>query len=131
MPPIQPGHVYYPVPNYPQVMDGSTMSSNDSGVVDAGIYQGYQQPQVQYYPAPSYQVPQPIPMYFATSPLPQTPQITPIFPVPLQQPQVQASLQTTNSQQTPVVSVALQTTSSEKLSAKNSSEKSAENPTSS
>lgn len=79
---IQPGHVYYPVQNYPAVMDASTLSSNDSGVVDNNMYhQGFQQAQVPYYSHPTYQVP----MYFTQSPLPQTAPVAPIFTVPIQQ----------------------------------------------
>lgn len=111
--------VYYPVQNYAQGMDGSAMSSNDSGV-DSNMYQGYQQPQVQYYPAPPYQV-SPVPMYLASSPMPQTPQIAPMFPssqpVPIQ-------LQVTHSPHAPVA--VSQQTSSEKLTPKTSEEATAQ-----
>lgn len=98
MPSIQPGQIYYPVHSYPPVIDGSTISSNDSGVVDTNIYQCYPQSQLQYYPAP-----QPVPMYFAPSPVPQTPQIAPLFPLPPQHQQVPL--------QTAIASQALETLS--------------------
>lgn len=110
------------------MMDGSTLSSNDSGVVDTNMYQGYQQPQVQYYSA-SYQVPQPVPMYFAPSPLPQTSQIAPIFPV-AQQHQVQVPIQASISHQASVVSV-VSRQASENSSPKASDHNSAENAASS
>lgn len=55
------------------------MSSNDSGMVDSSLYvqQSYQQPQLSYYP--------PVPLYYAQSPVVQTPQIAhvaPMFPQP-------------------------------------------------
>lgn len=67
-------------------MEASSLSNNDSGVVDTSVYQGYQQP-VQFYS--QYQ---PQPMYYAPTPMPQTPQIAqiaPMFPQPMLAHQVQ------------------------------------------
>lgn len=57
-------------------MDGSLISSNDSGIIDQAGYHGYQQ--MQYYPQFSTHVP----MYYASSipPTPQVAHITPVFP---------------------------------------------------
>lgn len=61
------------------MMDASTVS-NDSGVADSSLYQ--QQP-FQFLQPSQFQVPhQTVPIFYAQSPVPQTTQIAPIFPVP-------------------------------------------------
>lgn len=88
-----PQPVYYPMQNYQQPpMDASTISSNDSGMVDQTVYpQGYhQQPPLQYY-----QAPMTLPLYYAPTPLPQTPhmaQAAPVFPVPQPAPPIVAQI---------------------------------------
>mgnify|MGYP007092096432 CR=1 FL=1 len=66
-------------------MDGSTMSSNDSGMVEPQIFNQQGQPTaVQYYQPYPPAVP-PVQVYYTPTPLPQTPQIAqvaPVFPVP-------------------------------------------------
>lgn len=71
--------VYYPFQSFtPQIMDGSAVSSNDSGLTDSSMYQ---QQTIQYV-QPQYQVQhQTVPIFYAQSPIPQTPSIAPIFPV--------------------------------------------------
>lgn len=110
----------YPMPNYQQPgLDTSVLSSNDSGMIDSGVYmhQGYQ-PSMQYYSQPSV----PIPMYFAQSPIPQTPQIAqvaPIYPI-AQHPQMHM---TNSGAQTPIATVApLQVTAPNESAEANSAE---------
>lgn len=102
-------------------MDGSVMSSNDSGVVDPNSY--HQQPQMQFYPQPQYQVPSQVPLFYTPTPMPQTPQIAqiaPIYPVPQQ-------VQSNHSQQAPATVAVTQTTSAEQMTSTKQDEAGAEN----
>lgn len=88
-------------------MDGSVISSNDSGMVDPNSY--HQQQQIQFYPPAQYQAPTSVPLFYTQSPLPLTPQIAQVAPLyPIQQ-----STQPTHSQQSSIVLIETQPTLNE------------------